>query len=75
MDVHITQPELEARLMQSAARQGVHPDELVQDLLNRHFDEETRFLAAVRKGDTSLRRGEYLTHEAVGQRLKRFLQP
>ena len=75
MDVHITQPELEAKLTQSAAQQGIHPDELVQDLLARYFDEEARFIAAVKRGDASLRRGEYLTHEEVGERLKRFLQP
>ena len=75
MDVHITQPDLEARLTQSAAQQGCHPDELVQDVLAQYFHEETRLLAAVKLGDASLRRGEYLTHEEVGERLKRFLQP
>jgi predicted transcriptional regulator len=29
----------------------------------------------VKRGEASLRRGEYLTHEKVGERLKRFLQP
>ena len=33
MEVHITHPELEARLTQSAAQQGCHPDDLVQDVL------------------------------------------
>lgn len=75
MQVQITQPELEARLTQSAARQGRHPDELVQDVLVQYFDEETRFVAAVKRGDASLRRGEYLTHEEVGKRLERFLKP
>jgi predicted transcriptional regulator len=75
MDVHITEPELEAKLTQSAAQQGRHPDELVKEVLAQYFDEEARFVAAVRRGDASLRRGEYLTHEEVGERLKRFLQP
>ena len=75
MDVHITQPELEAKLTQSAAQQGRHPDEVVQEVLTQYFDEEVRFVAAVKRGDASLRRGEYLTHEEVGERLKRFLQP
>jgi hypothetical protein len=56
MDVHITQPELEARLTQSAAWQGRHPDQFVQDGLKQYFDEETRFVAAVKRGDASLRR-------------------
>jgi len=59
----------------SAAQQGRHPDELVQDVLAQYFDEEARFVAAVKRGDASLRQGEYLTHEAVGERLHRFLQP
>jgi predicted transcriptional regulator len=75
MDVHITQSELEAKLTQSAAQQGRHPDELVQEVLAQYFDEETRFVAAVKGGDASLRRGEYLPHQQVGERLKRFLQP
>ena len=75
MDIHITQPDLEAKLTQSAAQQGRHPDDLVQDVLAQYFDEEARFVAAVKRGDASLRRGEYLTHEEVGERLKRFLQP
>jgi len=68
MDILITQPDLEAKLTQSAAQQGRHPDELGQDVLAQYFDEETRFVASVE-------RGEYLTHEEVAERLKRFLQP
>jgi predicted transcriptional regulator len=29
----------------------------------------------VRRGEEALERGEYLTHEEVGRRLGRFLQP
>lgn len=75
MEVHITRPELEARLTESAAQQGCDPDEFVQDVLAQYFDEESRFVAAVKRGDASLRRGEYLSHEEVGERLRRFLQP
>ena len=39
MEVHFT-PELEARLTDSAAQQGRNPDELVQDVLTRYFEEE-----------------------------------
>ena len=38
MDIHITQPDLEAKLTQSAARQGRHPDEPVQDVLAQYFE-------------------------------------
>jgi len=74
MEVHFT-PELEARLTTTAAQQGRNPDELVQDVLTRYFEEETRLVEAVRRGEEALQRGEYLTHEQVGQRLQRFLQP
>ena len=72
MEVHFT-PELEAKLTHSAARQGRNPDELVQDVLTRYFEEEARFVEAVKRGEEAFERGEYLTHEQVGERLKRFL--
>jgi predicted transcriptional regulator len=74
MEVHFT-PEQEAKLAQSATRQGRNPDELVQQVVARYFDEESRFVDAVKRGEEALQRGEYLTHEQVGERLERFLQP
>jgi len=74
MQVHFT-PELEAKLAQSAAQKGREPDELVQDVMTRYFDEESRFIDAVNRGEEALQRGEYLTHEQMGQRLERFLRP
>ena len=73
MEVHFT-PELEAKLAHSAAQQGRNPDELVQDVVTRYFEEEARLVEAVKRGEEALQRGEYLTHEQVGQRLQRFLQ-
>ena len=67
-------PDIEKKLAQSAAQQGRNPDELVQEVVARHFDEERRFIEAVNRGEEALRRGEYLTHEQVGQRLERFLR-
>lgn len=74
MEVHFS-PEIEAKLARSAAQQGRDPGELVQDVVRRYFDEETRFVEAVTHGETALQHGEYLTHEQVGQRLERFLRP
>lgn len=74
MEVHFT-PEQEAKLAHSAAQQGRDPDELVQQVVARYFDEESRFIDAVRRGEDALERGEHLTHEQVGQRLERFLRP
>ena len=74
MEVHVT-GDLEAKLTLSAAQQGRNPDDLVQDVLTRYFEEEGRFVEAVKRGEDALQDGEYLTHEQVGQRLHRFLQP
>jgi predicted transcriptional regulator len=71
--VHVT-GELEAKLAHSAAQQGRNPDDLVQDVLASYFEEEARFIEAVKRGEDAFERGEYLTHEQVGQRLQRFLQ-
>ncbi|HEX4231739.1 MAG TPA: hypothetical protein VHZ07_23935 [Bryobacteraceae bacterium] len=73
MQVDFT-PELEAKLAQSAAEQGRNPDELVRDVVARYFDEESHFKEAVSLGEEALQRGEFLTHEQVGERLKRFLR-
>jgi predicted transcriptional regulator len=74
MEVHFP-PEVEAKLTHSAAQQGRNPDQLVQDVVSRYFEEETRFVEAVKRGEEALQRGEYLTHEQVGEHLQRFLQP
>jgi len=73
LEVHFT-AELEAKLSQSAARQGRSPDDLVQEALARYFDEEARFIEAVKRGEDVLQKGEFLTHEQVAGRLERFLR-
>ncbi len=74
MEVHFT-PELEAKLAHSAAQQGRSSDELVRQVVARYFDEESRFADAVKRGEEALLKGEFLTHEQVGRRIGRFLQP
>jgi predicted transcriptional regulator len=74
MEVHFT-PDQEAKLAQTAAQQGRDPDELVRQVVARYFDEEGRFVDAVRRGEEALERGDHITHDKVGQRLERFLQP
>jgi len=66
-------PDLQARLDEQAARKGLHADELVQDVVARYFEEEDRFVEAVERGESALERGEHLSHEQVGDRLRRFL--
>jgi predicted transcriptional regulator len=74
MDVLFT-PEIEAKLARSAALQGSNPIEVVRQAVARYFDEESRFVDAVNRGESALLRGESLTHDQVGQRLERFLRP
>lgn len=74
MEVEFT-PDVQARLSERAARQSLSPDEVVRDVVTRYFQEEDRFIEAVRRGEAALVCGESLTHEEVGDRLRRFLAP
>jgi predicted transcriptional regulator len=74
MEIHFN-PDLQAKLTQRATQQGRNLDETVQDVVARYFEEEDRFIEAVKRGEAALERGEFLTHEQVGDRLRRFLQP
>ena len=73
MEVQFT-PDLQARLAQRAEQKGVNPNEVVQDVVARYFEEEDRFVEAVKRGEAALERGESLTHEQVGERLRPFLE-
>jgi predicted transcriptional regulator len=74
MDVQFNS-DLQARLARLADQQGIAPNEVVQDVVARYFEEEDRFIEAVKRGEAALDLGEFLSHEQVGERLKRFLQP
>ena len=73
MEVHVT-AEMQARIAHLAAQQGRNSDELVQDALTRYLEEEARFVEAVTLGEDALERGEYLTHEEMGERLERLFE-
>jgi hypothetical protein len=62
MEVHFS-PEFEAKLTHSAARQSRNPDELVQDVVSRYFEEEARSVEAAERSEEALQQGEYLTRE------------
>jgi predicted transcriptional regulator len=61
MEVHLT-PEQQQQLA----------DTLAQEAITRYLAEEARFVEAVKLGEEALQRGEYLTHEQVGERLNRL---
>jgi predicted transcriptional regulator len=72
MEVHFD-PDVQAKLTQRATQQGRNPDQVVRDVVARYFEEEDRFIEAVKRGEGALERGEFLMHEQVGERLRRFL--
>jgi predicted transcriptional regulator len=74
MEVHFS-PDLQAPLTRRATQEGRNLDETVQDVVARYFKEEDHFIEAVNRGEAALERGEFLTHEQAGDRLRRFLQP
>lgn len=74
MEVHFNS-DLQARLKRRATEEGRNLDESVQDVVTRYFEEEDRFIQAVKRGEAALERGELLAPEQVGDRLRRFLQP
>jgi predicted transcriptional regulator len=43
--------------------------------IDRYLNEEARFIKAVMRGEEALDCGEYLSHEQMGKRLERLLQP
>ena len=58
-------PDMEARLAEYAAQQCKSPDEAVRDVVARYFQEEDRFMTAVKRGEAALASGEILSHEQV----------
>ena len=73
MEVCVT-PEMQAKLASLAAQEGRNTNELVQDTFSRYLEEQARIIEAIRLGEDALQRGEYLTHEEVGERLGRLFE-
>jgi predicted transcriptional regulator len=74
MEVHLT-PEQQHLLAELATHRGRDTDTLAQEAISRYLAEEARFIEAVELGEAALQRGEYLTHEQVGERLNRLFHP
>ena len=73
MEVHFT-PVLETKLNRIAAENGSDADGYVQQLVENYLDHDAWFRQKVSKGIEQLDRGEYLTHEAVGERLNQMFR-
>lgn len=67
-------PEQEAQLAALAQRTGRTVEDLVHDAIDYLVSDKAAFLEAVEKGIAALDRGEFVTHEEVGERLERVLR-
>ena len=74
MEVNLT-PEQQHQLAELATQRGRDAGALAQEAISRYLAEEARFIEAVKLGEEALERGEYLTHDQVGERLNRLFQP
>jgi predicted transcriptional regulator len=71
MEVHLN-PDLQTKLNRVAAENSSDPDGYVQQLVEHYLDHDAWFRQNVKKGLEQLDRGEYLTHEEVGERIERM---
>ncbi len=68
-------PEVEATLKRIAQETGRGAEQVVVDLVSTQLDYDAWFRQEVQKGIDSLDRGEFRTHEEVGERMQRILRP
>jgi predicted transcriptional regulator len=73
MEVHFS-PDLETKLNRVAAENSSDTEGYVQQLVEHYLDHDAWFRQNVKKGLEQLDRGEYLTHEAVGERIERIFR-
>jgi len=71
MEVHF-RPDVQTKLNLVAAENGSDANGYVQQLVERYLDHDIGFRQRVREGLEQLERGEYLTHEEVGDRIERM---
>ncbi len=74
MEVRL-QPAKEAQFAEIAARRGLKPDELAQQVLARYLEDDSRFIEAVNLGLAAADRGDFVEHDDVGARVQRILRP
>jgi predicted transcriptional regulator len=74
MEVHFT-PELQEKLTRVAAENSRRPDDYVQQLVESYLDYDAWFRQKVTASLGRLDRGEFVSHDEVGARLEKSLQP
>jgi predicted transcriptional regulator len=67
-------PEQSSRLAELAHERRREPHLLAEEAITRYLEEENRFAEAVKLGETQLEKGEDLTHEEVGNRIRRMFK-
>jgi predicted transcriptional regulator len=73
MEVNLN-PELQAKLVRVADENNRAVEEYVQQLVEHYVDHDAWFRQQVKKGLDQLDRGEFVSHEEVGTRVKQMFR-
>ena len=73
MEVNLN-PELQGKLVRVASENNRGVEEYVQQLVEHYLDHDAWFRQQVKKGLDQLDRGEFVSHEEVGTRLKQMFR-
>jgi predicted transcriptional regulator len=73
MEVPIS-PDQESALRHIAATTGRNPEELIRDAVEQLLDYDRWFREQVQIGLEQADRGEFVTHEEVGERIRRLFR-
>ena len=73
MEVSLS-PKQQQQLSQLATKQGREAKALAQEAIDLYLKEEMRYHTSIKLAQESFERGEYLTHEQVGARLKQLFK-
>jgi predicted transcriptional regulator len=74
MEVHF-KPELQEKVERVAAENRRDADEYVQQLVESYVDHDAWFRQKVTASLGKLDRGEFLSHDDVGARLRKMFEP
>lgn len=72
MEIHFT-ADTEAQLRQIADLSGQDCEQFVQDAVRRRLERELHIIEAVKRGEAELDRGEFLSSNAVRERVEQAL--
>ena len=73
MELHLS-AELQAKVDRAAAENKSDAEEYVKQLVEHYVDHDAWFRQQVTKGLEQLDRGEFVTHEEVGDRIDRMFR-